>query len=121
MKDNIILAEYRKKLEIAEKQREAGKALGQNTNKLKNRCKAYRSCIRNLERNNEEILKLREGNYYIVSVAANNSDAVHRAVMHVGHDRAVSLFNHSYDKEVERYSIESISYLRVVEVLHRMN
>lgn len=121
--DNNILCKIRKELVRAEKQIEAGKALGHNVTKLKNRAKRYRKCIENLERNNEAIKSLKPRTYYTIKIAHCIENVTHTAIMYTGfniEEYPVTIFNHSYEVPCQEYSIGSIYYFDVIRELEEM-
>lgn len=122
MEGTKLLDKFKLDLARTESQREAGKKLGQNTTKLKNRSKYYRKVIQNLERNVEAINKLKTHTYYSIVIAHSGSNVRHTAIMYVRFDiRDVIIFNPTYETMSEGYCIEDIHYFDILRELTEMN
>lgn len=121
--DSDILYKLRKELARTKKQIEAGKAIGHNVTKLKNRAKRYRRSIENLERNNEAIKRLKPRTYYTIKIAHSRENVTHTAIMYTGFDieeYPVTIFNNGYEVPCQEYSIGSIYYFDIIRELEEM-
>lgn len=115
----MLLDKYKKELVQVEKQIESNKAAGiTNLNKLKTKRKLLRTSIENLERNIEEVNKLKPHTYYSVKIMLSPCNMEHTSIMYVGYnleEYPVNIFNRSYVEDMFIHNIYSFKVLRELD------
>lgn len=107
-------------IERINKEIAAGKRLGNNIIKLKAKKEFLVECYENIQRNLQHVKKLKPRTYYSVAVSHRSSNPKHGAILYVGFDYNIQIYNHSYDGQVDKMHISKLYYFEVLRELKEL-
>lgn len=117
-----MLTGYKAALSITIRQKERAILLQHNTTKLKNKIRMLKRFIENLERNGEELDKIKERQHYTALIKHNSANAEHAVIIYSNSGNApMQIYNHSYEEKVMFIHKEDIYYIKLIRELEEMN